>query len=64
MMSSASAYVEMVNETIAAFISDRAAVVLDVDNPKSALAEVWERCHIEGDFDAAIMEYRVRHNAS
>jgi hypothetical protein len=62
MLASATAYVEVVHDTISAFVADRPSVRLDVDDP-SGLAEVWERADVEGDFEAALAEYRVKHNA-
>jgi hypothetical protein len=59
----ARAYVDMTNANITEFLTTRPSVVLDVDQPH-ALAEVWERGGVAGDFDAAIAQYDTRWNAS
>jgi hypothetical protein len=58
-------YWETVNSNIRLFLKDKTRkLCLDVDNPKAAFTEFWEKIGAEGDLHAALAEWDVHHNAT
>jgi hypothetical protein len=58
-------YVETVNANIAAFIAHKPkAITIEIERAAEQFPEFWRRIGAEGDLDAAIAEFAVRHNAT
>jgi hypothetical protein len=49
---------------IGLFLRDKTNVMtIDIDNPKSAFTEFWQRIGAEGDLEKALLEFNVSYNA-
>ncbi len=58
-------YCDTVNANIESFLKDKSRTIgLDIDDPEDAFRRFWELVGAEGDLEAALAEFRVRHNAS
>lgn len=58
-------YCDTVNANIAAFLKDKSRKMeFDIEDAESGFREFWTLIGAEGDLDAALGEFRVRHNAS
>lgn len=58
-------YWETVNANIRGFLKNRSHTLrLDLDDPKDAFREFWQRIGAQGDLEAALREWDVKHNAT
>lgn len=58
-------YVYTVNSNIEAFLADKTKKMrFDLENSKSDFVEFWDLIGAVGDFQAALSEFDVQHNAS
>jgi hypothetical protein len=55
--------VETVHANLRTFLADRPHVVVRLETAAQDFAEFWEWVGAEGDLDAALSEWQVRHNA-
>lgn len=56
--------VDSTEDNIQLFLKDKNYIEAWIENPIPPFAQMWEQIGAEGDYESAIAEFEIRHNAT
>lgn len=57
-------FVDVVTDNISGFLRGKSKVIeIKLEEPEQSFARLWDTAQVQGDFEAAVHEWSIRHNA-